>query len=120
MIGITCKGEYTSSIKKLKNALLNRDVKYIMDKYGRIGVERLSAATPVRTGLTASSWTYRVESLNDGTYKLSFNNTNRSEGIPVVVLLRYGHVTSTGGWVEGNDFVQPIIDQLALELQEEF
>jgi hypothetical protein len=119
MIGIFCKGEYTSTIKKLKNAMLNRDVAWIMDKYGRIGVERLSAATPVRTGLTADSWSYKVENQNEG-YKLTFSNSNTSEGIPIIVFLRYGHVTSTGGWVEGNDFVKPIIDQLLVELQEEF
>lgn len=120
MIGITTKGEYTKTIRKLKHMLTGQDVASVLDKYGKIGVSRLSEATPVRTGLTAASWNYKVTKYEDGTYKLTFNNTNQNENIPIVVLLRYGHVTNNGYWVEGHDFVAPIIDELTRELQEEF
>lgn len=120
MIGITTRGEYTKTIRKLKHMLTNQDVASVLDKYGRIGVDRLSKATPVRTGLTADSWKYKVTKFADDTYKLEFSNTNQNDNIPIVVLLRYGHVTSTGGWVEGHDFVAPIIDELTKEIQNEF
>ena len=121
MIGITTRGEYRNTINKLKHLITNqRDVATVLDRYGRKGVERLSEATPVRTGLTADSWKYKVMKYPDGTYKFIFSNTNLSDGIPVIVFLRYGHVTSTGGWVEGHDFVTPIINELTKELEDEF
>ena len=46
-----------------------------------------------------------------------FHNTNVNKGVPIAIILQYGHVTATGGWVEGRDYInpaiQPIFDQIA-------
>lgn len=90
----------------------------LLDKYGRIGVERLAAATPVRTGLTAASWSYKVVRVSQG-YELEFHNDNMAGDRPLVILIRFGHGLASGGYVPANDFVKPVINQLMSELSEE-
>ena len=78
----------------------------------------LAAATPVDSGLTASSWYYVIEN-KDGTIKINFCNSNIQNGVPIAVILQYGHGTRNGGWVEGRDYinpsVQPIFDKITNE-----
>ncbi len=88
----------------------------VLDKYGRMGVEALSSATPVDTGLTASSWYYEITRSKERA-TLSFRNSNIQNGVPIAIILQYGHATRNGGWVEGRDYInpaiQPIFDQMA-------
>ena len=87
-----------------------------LDKFGREGVAALASATPVDTGLTANSWTYKVEYSKESV-TISFNNTNIQNGVPIAIILQYGHGTRNGGWVEGRDYInpaiQPIFDRIA-------
>lgn len=87
-----------------------------LDKYGRKGVAALASATPVDTGLTASSWYYEIKRQN-GVVALNFCNSNINNGVPIAIILQYGHGTRNGGWVEGRDYInpaiQPIFDQIA-------
>ena len=88
----------------------------ILDKYGREGVAALSSATPVKTGLTARSWYYEIKRQN-GSVSLEFYNSNISKGVPIAIILQYGHGTKNGGWVQGRDYInpaiQPIFDRIA-------
>lgn len=91
-----------------------------LDSLGRRGVEALSASTPRRSGATAESWSYEIERTKDKT-TLSWTNSNRTPGgPPVAILLQYGHMTGTGGFVAGQDFInpaiKPIFDQIADEM----
>lgn len=90
----------------------------ILDKYGRKGVEALSTATPVDSGLTASSWYYDIDRKH-GSATITFNNSNIQNGVPIAIIIQYGHGTGTGGWVEGRDYInpaiQPIFDEIANE-----
>lgn len=87
-----------------------------LDKYGKEGVAALASATPTDTGLTASSWSYKIENRND-TVKIGFYNSNIQNGVPIAIILQYGHGTRNGGWVAGRDYInpaiQPIFDQIA-------
>lgn len=93
-----------------------------LDKYGQEGVAALSSATPVRTGLTANSWYYKIEQSKDSV-TLSFHNSNIQNGVPIAIILQYGHATRDGGWVEGRDYInpaiQPIFDRIAEEAWKE-
>lgn len=109
-IRINNKGSFKYTDKFLKNAE-NFNYKAILSKYGEMGVKALMEATPVDTGKTAASWSYEIIKNNNG-YSITWNNSNLSEGDsgpPVVVLLYYGHVTRQGGYVEGRDFITPVM-----------
>lgn len=93
-----------------------------LDHYGQEGVKALSEATPKDSGLTASSWYYKIEH-NKGSVSLSFHNSNVNDGVPIAIILQYGHGTKNGGWVEGRDYInpaiKPIFDQIAEEAWKE-
>ena len=115
MISFRQKGDFsklTRFLEKAKNVVRIGD----LDKYGREGVEALSSATPVDSGLTASSWYYKVEHTN-GSAKINFYNSNIQNGVPIAIILQYGHGTGNGGWVQGRDYInpaiQPIFDKIA-------
>ena len=88
----------------------------VLDKYGQAGVSALSSATPVESGKTASSWYYEIKRQN-GSVSLEFYNSNVNDGVPIAVILQFGHGTGTGGWVQGRDYInpaiQPIFDKIA-------
>lgn len=93
-----------------------------LDRYGRMGVDALSKATPVRTGLAASSWYYTI-SRKDGVTKLQWRNSDIEGGYNVAILLQYGHGTRSGGYVQGIDYInpalKPVFEQMAEELWKE-
>lgn len=93
-----------------------------LDKYGREGVAALAAATPVDTGKTAASWEYEI-SRSKGSVSLTFKNTNIVNGVPIAIILQYGHGTRNGGYVQGRDYInpaiQPIFDRIAEEAWKE-
>ena len=90
----------------------------ILDKYGKEGVEALAEATPKRTGLTAASWSYKIENKN-GVAKLVFYNSNVQNGINIALIIQYGHGTSRGAWIEGRDYINPVIQALFDKIVEE-
>ena len=107
MITFRQKGDFSKLnhyFEKLKEGIKIGD----LDKYGRAGVEALSNATPKDTGQTASSWYYEIKRSN-GSVSIQFKNSNIREGVPIAVILQYGHGTGTGGWVEGRDYINPAI-----------
>lgn len=115
MISITCKGNFRKTDNWLKK-VLRRDYKSLMVKYAQEGVAALSAATPVDTGLTASSWSYEIIQ-KDNEMIISWNNSNVQKYVNIAIILQYGHGTRNGGWVEGRDYInpalQPIFDKMA-------
>lgn len=107
MIGFRIKGDFkkaNSYLERVKEAVKLG----MLDKYGRMGVEALASATPVDTGLTASCWGYRIERTSSSA-SIIFYNTNVNKGVPIAIILQYGHGTGTGGWVEGRDYINPAI-----------
>lgn len=90
----------------------------VLDKYGRAGVAALASATPVDSGKTANSWYYEIEN-KTGSASVVFYNSNVNKGVPIAIILQYGHGTRNGGWVEGRDYInpaiQPVFDQLVSE-----
>ena len=115
MITFRQKGDFsklTRFLERAKEAVHLGD----LDKYGRAGVAALASATPIDSGETASSWYYEITNKN-GSAVISFRNSNVQNGVPIAIILQYGHGTGTGGWVQGRDYInpaiQPILDQIA-------
>ena len=117
MISFRQQGDFSKLTRFLERA---KEVVRVgdLDKYGREGVAALASATPVDTGLTANSWRYEIEQ-KKGSISISFHNTNIQNGVPIAVILQYGHATRNGGWVQGRDYInpaiQPIFDKIANE-----
>lgn len=114
----TKKGDWSKTEKWLTELKTFTKIRLILEKYGREGVAALSAATPVDTGVTASSWDYKITQ-EPGSMSLTFVNNNTTDsGIPIVVLLHYGHGNGRGGYVRGKDFINPIIKPIFDEIEE--
>ena len=90
----------------------------ILNKCGREGVSALASATPTESGQTAGSWYYEIETGRSSS-TITFLNSHVNKGVPIAIILQYGHGTGTGGWVQGRDYinpaVQPIFDRIADE-----
>lgn len=107
MISFRQKGDFsklTRFLERAKEAVHLGD----LDKYGREGVAALASATPVDSGKTATSWYYEIEN-KKGQVSIRFNNSNIQNGVPIAIIIQYGHATGTGGWVEGRDYINPSI-----------
>lgn len=117
MVKITHKGDFSRVTAYLQKAKKGVNIRSL-DKYARAGVAALSAATPVDTGLTSKSWSYEIEN-KSGVIRISFNNSNIQNGVPIAIILNYGHATGNGGWVEGRDYIDPAIQPIFDELTKE-
>lgn len=117
MITFKQKGNFVKTEKFLQN-VSNINYLSILQKYGQEGVTALENATPVESGLTAISWSYEIKKTR-GSYSIVWNNSNIVDGVPIAILLQYGHGTNNGGYVQGRDYInpalRPIFDKIAIE-----
>lgn len=117
MISVKTKGDFSNLEKYLKR-VKKLDLMPIFDKYGSKGVSLLSKATPKDSGETAASWDYKVSGKN-GRYKLEFINSHEVDGVNIAIILQYGHGTRGGTYVEGIDYISPVIQPLFKDLADE-
>lgn len=107
MVSFKTKGDFSKANRYLLT--LKSTVKNVnLDTYGKRGVEALASATPKDTGLTASSWYYEIKRTSTSV-TIEFKNSNIQNGVPIAIILQYGHGTRNGGWVEGRDYINPAI-----------
>lgn len=107
MITLRHKGDF-SKIDRYLESVKEAARIGILDKYGKEGVTALASATPVESGTTAGSWFYTIERQN-GSAAIIFNNSHINKGVPIAIILQYGHGTGTGGYVQGRDYINPAI-----------
>lgn len=114
MISFRQRGDFSSTTRFLERA---KEVVHLgdLDRFGRQGVAALSSATPVDSGETAKSWHYKIANRN-GRVSISFYNSNIQNGVPIAIILQYGHGTGNGGWVEGRDYINPAIQPIFDEI----
>ena len=121
MVRITHKGNFNNTERFLKGAT---KIKYrrILEKYAKEGVKALASATPVDSGITSNCWDYELK-VGQGFYSISWTNSNVVDGVPIAIILQYGHGTGTGGYVQGRDYInpaiQPIFDKISESLWRE-
>lgn len=94
----------------------------LLNEYGKQGVELLRDATPVDTGKTATGWDYEIEVSSQGV-SLYWINNNVNEGVPIAILIQYGHATRSGSYVQGVDYInpslRPLFESMATKLWKE-
>jgi hypothetical protein len=121
LIKFTHRGNFDRTERFLKRAKDN-DYISILTKYALQGLHALINSTPKDSGLTSDSWSYDIEIRKSG-FSIYWKNKNLVNGIPVVILLQYGHGTRSGSFVEGRDFInpamRPIFDSLSENLWKE-
>jgi hypothetical protein len=74
--------------------------------------------TPKDTGETASSWTFEITRTSKKT-PIAFTNDNIVNGVPIAIILQYGHATGNGGYVEGVDYINPALRPIFQQLADE-
>lgn len=117
MISFRQKGDFaklTHFLERSKEVVRLGD----LDKYGREGVAALASATPVDSGLTSRSWHYEITNKN-GVATITFYNSNIQNGVPIAIILQYGHGTRNGGWVQGRDYINPAIQPIFDKITDE-
>lgn len=107
MVTIKVNGSYDKTRRFLKK-VKNFDVSQILKKYADEGVKALSEATPIDSGLTRDSWGYEIKTSGTGA-AIYWTNSNVNKGVPIAIILQYGHGTGTGGYVQGRDYINPSI-----------
>lgn len=87
----------------------------ILEKYAKKGVEVLSRATPKDTGKTSESWSYQIKEENNRA-TIYWTNDNAPYGEMVALLIQYGHATRSGTWVEGIDYINPVMEEIKKDI----
>lgn len=117
-VDIRQKGDAEGFLNYLKSKMFFRN----LEKYAQEGVDALKNATPIDTGKTADSWRYEIQDKN-GYTSISWINDNVNDGVPIAIILQYGHGTGTGGYVEGIDYInpalRPIFDKISRDVWNE-
>lgn len=109
-IKLTTKGNWSETTRYLQR-MQSAQAFAVLEKYAQQGVVALSAATPTETSETANSWTYEIVR-KKGYYAIHWRNTHVEDGVPIAVILQYGHATGTGGYVQGRDYIMPAIQPI--------
>jgi hypothetical protein len=120
-ISFFSRGNHDSTRSWLSR-LSRSDILRQAERWGRRGVEVLSAATPVDTGATAGSWKYRIIRTGTG-FEIHWYNTNQPQGAVVALLIQYGHGTRGGGYISGFDYInpamRPVFEQISADIDRE-
>lgn len=110
MIFFKQRGSFDKTEKLLKKSF-GRNYRDVLEKYGQQGVAALSAATPIDTGLTSSSWSYEIVQKDTG-LSVIWNNSNIQHGLNIAIILQYDHGTRGGGYVVGIDYINPALKSI--------
>ncbi len=107
MISFSARGDFNNTerfLRKIKSGDLYRR----LEPFAKEGATSLSVVTPRDSGATAGAWTYKIE-ITTSAVTITWLNTHMPSGFPVAISLQYGHGTGTGGWVQGRDYINPVM-----------
>ncbi len=107
MISIKHRGNFNKTEKFFEKAKKTNYTK-ILQRYGQEGAEKLKLATPIDTGVTSTSWEYVIEETASGAI-IKWTNSHIVNGVPIAVIIQYGHATKAGGYVQPIDYINPAI-----------
>ena len=116
MIRLESKGDWAQTKSWFRRVGRNDYIRQVLEHHASKGVAALASATPARSGLTAASWSSEVR-VGSGKSEIIWTNTNVNSGVNIAIILQYGHGTGTGGYVAGEDYInpaiRPVMDQIA-------
>lgn len=114
-MSLSWQGDYRAT-KRWMDKMEAGSVADVLRSCGEKGIEALSVATPVRTGKTAASWGFEAKTSSKGV-TLTWTNSNVVNGVPIAIILQYGHGTGTGGYVHGRDYINPAMRPVFDEIE---
>lgn len=118
MLSLRQRGDFNKTEKFLKKSFGRKYVD-ILEKYGAQGIQALSAATPVDTGLTSVSWQYKIiQNQSEGSVSIVWENINVQNGINIALILDYGHGTRNGGYVRGLKYIDKALEPIFKKMAE--
>jgi hypothetical protein len=117
MIVLKHKGNFKNT-EEFLNRAKKVDYSRILQKYGQEGVAALSAATPIDSGETANAWSYEIK-VSGSSFTITWMNSNIVDGVPIAIILQYGHATRNGGYVQGRDYINPALKPIFDRLSDE-
>ena len=104
------KGDFNKT-KRFFDRMRRQEMYRELSRFAAEGQAALEASTPKRTGKTASSWTYEVK-IRSGSAEIIWKNTNVNGDVNIALILQTGHGTGTGGYVQGIDYINPVMKPL--------
>lgn len=107
MISLTSEGSF-DNIESFLKKMQKFDPMSILRSCAQDGINALSSATPIDSGVASSSWGFETGKDSYG-YFIVWTNTDVENGFPVAIRLQYGYATGTGGYVQGRDYINPAI-----------
>ncbi len=117
MISFSTSGSF-SQTEALLNKMAKLDIVAILNRHGQEGVRALASATPVESGLAASSWGFVTEKTASGV-SITWTNKDVETGFPVAIMLQFGYSTGTGGYVQGKDYINPAMKPIFDKIEDE-
>lgn len=114
-ISFDARGDFKNT-ERFLGKVSKLDIMPALRALAQAGVRALSSRTPVESGQTAASWGYEIK-VSKGSSTISWTNSHAVSGVNIAIILQMGHGTGTGGWVAGQDYInpaiRPIMDQIA-------
>lgn len=112
----------TKNLENYLHRLEKLDIRSILERNGKAGVQALASATPRESGRAADSWSYEVRETGKSV-SIVWKNSDVEGDFPVAIMLQYGYATGTGGYVQGKDYInpaiRPIFDRIAFDVWKE-
>lgn len=118
MISVSSNGSFSKTRAFIEKVRKHQHIMEALNQGGIKGVSALRLATPVKSGLAASSWDYEIVR-NKDVYFLFFTNSDIESDFPVAAMLQFGHGTANGGYVEGFDYINPALRPIFNEIVED-
>lgn len=115
MIEMSFKGDFETS--KWLQRVKDQNLRSVLNDAASRGLAALQSATPEKTGKTARSWDYKIVRTKRG-IKIVWYNTHVVNGVPIAIILQYGHGTRQGGYVQGRDYINPAMRPIFNEIDE--
>ena len=73
----------------------------------------------MESGKSANAWDYKIEKTSTGA-SLEYSNSNVTKnGVPVVILINYGHGTGNGGYVRPMPFIQNVVKSIEEQISKD-
>ena len=107
MIVVETKGNFKRT-EKFLDLMSKSEIYSSLESYAREGLAALVSATPLDSGKTAAAWNYEVK-VTRGSASISWTNSHIVKGVPIAIILQYGHGTRNGGYVQGRDYINPAL-----------